>query len=104
MAKRKVKTRKAKSIDFELIGKDLAKILDVRRRLIEGGFHRGDSDYARRALEDIRTYIRLVRQGLETQLGDGDLDGLTPENARQAIYSCQIFEDRLQVDHSEISH
>ena len=35
-------TKKRKLTDFDFVGQDLAKIMDVKRRFIEAGVQRGD--------------------------------------------------------------
>jgi hypothetical protein len=104
MAKKKAKKNKNKPIDLDLVGQDLARMLDLKHRLIAAGVRCRETDFALTAIESIRTYIRIVRQDLEVQLRDGKLDSMTPENARQAIYACTIFEDSLRVDCPESSH
>ena len=78
-------------------------MLALKHRLIAAGVQCRESDYALTTIERIRTFIRIVRQDLEVQLRDGKLDGsMTPENARQAIYACTIFEDSLRVEYPEL--
>jgi hypothetical protein len=91
-------------IDFDAIGADLAKMVDVKRRIIEAGTRRGNPDSARRLLEEIRTHIRSVRQGLEMMLHDGEFEDMTAENAQQAIYACRIFEDSFREEDLDLRH
>jgi hypothetical protein len=51
-------------IPFDAIGGDLAKALDIKRRLIEAGIRRGEPEYARRILDDDRNFVRFVREEL----------------------------------------
>jgi hypothetical protein len=88
-------------IRFDLIGGDLAKMLDIKRRLIEAGIERGDPQYARRILDDLRNFVGFVREELEAQFREGNVEDMTPEKAQQAIYGCQIFEDSLRADYPE---
>jgi hypothetical protein len=46
---------------FDAIGEDLAKVLDIKRWLIESGIRRGDPEYARGILDDIPRFVRSVR-------------------------------------------
>jgi hypothetical protein len=92
------KRKRHKPIDFVKVGQTLAKLQDVKRRLIEASAHCGDPGFARWILEDARTYVRMIREGLEIGLREGDLQDLTPQNAQQAIYGCRILEDSIQAD------
>jgi hypothetical protein len=92
------------SARFDAIGEDLAKMLDIKRRLIESGIRGGNPEYARRILDDIRNFVRSVREELETQLRDRSLEDMTPNEAQQAIYGCQIFEESLRSDYPEFPH
>jgi hypothetical protein len=97
--------KKPKPIDFELVGQDLARMLELKNRIIAAGVQCRETDYALTAIESIRTFIRVVRQDLWVQLRDGKLDGsMTPANAKQAIYACIMFEDSLRVDYPNSSH
>jgi len=100
MTKRAAKAkRKEKPIRLDLIGRDLAKLLDAKRRMIDN-----DPDFARATLDDLRNFVRSVREELETDLRRGTLEeNMTPEKAQQAIYNCQIFEDSLQADSPEVN-
>jgi hypothetical protein len=85
-------------IDFEALGRTLAKLSQVQRRFIEESQRCGDEAFARRKIEEVRSFTRMVREGLEAQLRDGELENLTPAAAQQAIYGCQIVEAMLQAD------
>jgi hypothetical protein len=85
-------------IDFEALGKTLAKLSDVKRRFMEASERCDDEAFARSKIEEVRTFTRMVREGLEAQLHDGELENLTPAAAQQAIYGCQILEAILQGD------
>ena len=50
MAKKKTKT-----INLERVGQDLAKLLDLKHRLIAAGVQCRDADYALTAIESART-------------------------------------------------
>jgi len=97
------KKRKA-TVPFDAKGEALAKVLDVKRRLIEIAIQRGDPQYARRILDDARNFVRCVREGLEMGLRDRSLEDISPEMAQEAIYGCQIFEESLRADYSELCH
>lgn len=43
-------------------------MLEVKRRLIESCAQSGDSEYARRVIEDIGRFLRCLREDLEEQL------------------------------------
>jgi hypothetical protein len=98
MAARQRKKQRKRPIDFDQVGQSLAKLIDVKQQLIEASIACGDRPYARRFVAKIRTRVRLIREGLETGLREGDLGDLTPELAQQAIYGCQILESTLQID------
>ncbi len=90
-------------IECESIGKDLAKMMDLKRRLIEIGNRCEDPQFVVGMLEEFRNYVRSIRQGLETLLRERTLVDMTPEQAQQAIYACQILEDSLQAE-PELEH
>jgi hypothetical protein len=88
----------------DAIGDTLAKVMDVKRRLIEAGIQRGDLGPARELFEGVRDFLRCLREDLAEQLCDGSLEDMTPEQAQQAIYNVQILEGSLQADFPELSH
>jgi hypothetical protein len=90
--------RKKTPIPFDALGADLAKMLAVKRKLIEN-----DPESARRILEDVGNFLRCLREDLEILLREGRLKDMSPENAQAAIYGIQIFEDSLRTD-PEIRH
>jgi hypothetical protein len=98
------KIENAAILPFDAIGKDLAKLMDIKRRLIELGIRSGNSEHARDLLDEVRAFVRCVREGLETQLRDRSLKDMTPEQAQQAIYGCKIFEESLQATYPELCH
>lgn len=67
------KKKPAVTIPFDAIGANLAKLMDVKRRLIEASIRSGNSDYARDILDEVRDYVRCVREGLEAEYRDGSL-------------------------------
>jgi hypothetical protein len=83
---RVVKKRKANAaVPFDAIGEDLVKLMDIKRGLIESGIRSGNSKYARDLLDEVREFVRCVREGLQMQLRDRTLKDMTPEQAQQAI-------------------
>jgi hypothetical protein len=94
------KKRNNASIPFDAIGEDLAKVLDIKRRLVETGIQCGDPEYARGILDEVRNFVRCVREELETQLHHRSLEDMTPKQAQQAICGCRIFEESLRVTDS----
>jgi len=44
-------------VSFDAIGKDLAKVLEIKRRLIESGIRRSNPKYARGILDDVRNFV-----------------------------------------------
>jgi hypothetical protein len=92
------------SIPFDAIGENLARLMDVKRRLSETSIRTGNSDYARDILDEVRDYVRCIREGLEAEYRDGSLKDMTPARARQAIYGCQILEETLQARYPELCH
>jgi hypothetical protein len=98
------KKENAATLPFDVIGKDLGKLMDIKRRLIELGIRSGKSEHARDLLDEVRAFVRCVREGLETRLHDRILRDMTSEQAQQAIYGCQIFEESLQATYLELCH
>jgi hypothetical protein len=98
------KIENAATLPFDAIGKDLAKLMEIKRRLIELGIRSGNSEHARDLLDEVRAFVRCVREGLETQLRDRSLKDMTSEQAQQAIYGCKIFEESLQATYPELCH
>lgn len=96
--------KKKKPIPYDAIGADLAKMLDVKRRLIDSCRKSGDEEYARRVIDDIGRFLRCLREDLEEQLREDRLENMSPENAQAAIYGIQIFEDSLRADYPELPH
>ena len=95
MAKQK---KTSTPIDLDAVGKTIAELLAIKGRLIGASAQAGDQDFACQTLEDARTYVRMIREGLEIELRDGGLQDLTPEAAQQAIHGCQMLEESLQAD------
>lgn len=95
---RKKNKKRRRPIDFDEVGKTVAKLLDVKRRLIRASLQWGDEAFAHRTLEQVRSHVQIIREGLEIGLREGDLEGLTPEMAQQAIYGCHLLEASLQPD------
>jgi hypothetical protein len=91
-------------VPFDAISEDLAKVRDIKRRLIESGARRGNPEYARWILYDVRNFVRSVREELETQMRDRSLKNMTPKEAQRAIYGCQVVEASLWADYSERCH
>jgi len=91
-------------ISFDAIGDTLAKLMDVKRRLIEAGIESGDLGPARELLESVRDFLGCLREDLAEQLRDGSLEDMTPEQAQQAIYGVLILEGSLQAEYPELSH
>jgi hypothetical protein len=87
-----------KPIDLDQVGRSLAKIIDAKRRLMEASISCDDPAYARRFVAKLRTRVRMIRQGLEIALREGELGNFTYDIAQQAIYGCQILESTLQID------
>jgi hypothetical protein len=87
----------------ETIGEILARLMDVKRRMIEAGIASGDLGPAREVIDGVRIFVRYLREDLEKQLRDGTLD-MTPEQAQQAIYNTQLLEGSLLSDFPELSH
>jgi hypothetical protein len=98
------KKRRTRPIKYDKIGADLAKMLAVKRRLIETCTESGDEEYARRVIEDIGRFLQELRKDLEEQLREGRLEDMSPENAQAAIYGIQIFEGSLRADYPELPH
>jgi len=73
-----VKKKAVVTIPFDAIGENLARLMDVKRRLIETSIRSGNSDYARDILDEVRDYVRCVREGLEAEYRDGSLKDMTP--------------------------
>jgi hypothetical protein len=94
----------AKRSSIETNGEILARLMDVKRQMIEAGIASGDLGPARETIEGVRIFVRYLREDLENQLRNGTLKDMTPEQARQAIYGVKILEDSLQADHPELSH
>jgi hypothetical protein len=92
------------SVAFDAIGEDIAKVLDIKRRLIETGIRSGNPEYARAILDDVRNFVRAVREELEAQLHDRSLEDMTPNQAQQAIYGCRIFEESLRAHYPDLYH
>jgi hypothetical protein len=88
----------------ETIGEILARLMDVKRQLLEAAIASGDLEHARDLIDGVRIFVRYVREDLEIQLRDGTLEEMTPEQAQQAIYGAQILEGSLQSDYPELSH
>ena len=91
-------------VSFGAIGEDLAKVLNIKRRLIETGIRCGKPEYARGILDEVRNFVRSVREELETQLHDRSLEDMTPKQAQQAIHGCRIFEESLRAHHPDLCH
>jgi hypothetical protein len=92
-----LKTKKANAtVPFDAIGEALAELMDIKRWLFESGIRSGNSKHARDLLDEVRDCVRCVREGLQMQLRDRSLKDMTPEQAQQAIYGCQILEDSLR--------
>jgi hypothetical protein len=89
---------------FDTVGEDFAKIIDIKRRLIEAGVQRGDLAPAREILESLRHFLRCLREDLSAHLREGSIKDMTPEQAQQAIYAIQLLEGSLQADYPELTH
>jgi hypothetical protein len=98
------KKRNNASVPFDAIGEDLAKVLNIKRRLVETGMRCGNPEYAREIIDDVRNFVQSVREELETQLHDRSLEDMTPEQAQQAICGCRIFEESLRADYPDLYH
>jgi hypothetical protein len=68
----------------ETIGEILARLMDVKRRMIEAGIASGDLEPARNVIDGGRIFVRYLREDLENQLRNGTLEDMTPEQAQQA--------------------
>jgi hypothetical protein len=88
----------------DVIGEVLAKLVDVKRQMIEAGIASGNLESARNAIDGVRIFVRYLREDLEKQLRDGTLEDMTPEQAREAIYNTQLLEGSLLSDFPELSH
>ena len=87
----------------ETTGEILARLMDVKRRMIEAGIASGDLGPAREVIDGVRIFVRYLREELENQLRDGTLKDMTPEQAREAIHNTLILEGSL-TDYPELSH
>jgi hypothetical protein len=87
----------------ETIGEILARLMDVKRQMIEAGIASGDLESARNLIDGVRIFVRYVREDLENQLRDGRLKDMSPEQAQQAIYGAQLLEGSLKAD-PEVGH
>jgi hypothetical protein len=101
----KKKTKRQETpIDLNVIGASLAKLLDVKRRLLQVAFRTDDLMFACAIILDVCNVLRVAREDLEQQLRDHELKHMSPEKAQQAIYGLRLFEDSLRADYSEIVH
>ena len=88
----------------ESIGAILARLMDVKRQMIEAGIASGDLGAAREVIDGVRIVVRYLREDLENQLRNGTLEDMTPEQAQEAIYNTQLLEASLLMDFPELSH
>ena len=88
----------------ETIGEILARLMDVKRQMLEAGIASGDPGPARELIEGVRIVVRYLREDLEKQLRDGTLTDMTLAQAQQAIYGAQILEGSLLTDFPELTH
>jgi hypothetical protein len=87
----------------ETNGEILARLMEIKRQMIEAGIASGDLGPAREAIDGVRIFVRCLREDLENQLRDGTLKNMTPEQAREAIYNTKILEGSL-TDLPEVGH
>jgi hypothetical protein len=74
----------------------LAELKDVKRRILEtGGWDSESTAAAREVLRGACTFIRTVREDLESNLLADTLGDMTPEQARAAIKASKAMEAEL---------
>jgi hypothetical protein len=88
----------------ESIGEIIARLMDIKRKIIEAGIASGDLGPAREVIEGVSTAVRLLREELENQLRNGTLEDMTPEQAQEAINNTKILEGSLKADFPEVGH
>jgi hypothetical protein len=59
----------------------------------------GERKEVHRVLEDIRSYVRSIRETLEEQLRKDCLEEMSPEVAQGAMYGCGILEQTPNPEH-----
>ena len=94
MARKRNKKRR-RPIDFDEVGKTVAKLLEVKRRLILSCMQSGDDAFARLTLERAHDYIQTIWEGLEIELCEGGVLEVSPRRRLSRRFMAAISSKRV---------
>jgi hypothetical protein len=88
--------KRVQSVDSPPIEEHLGQLRDVKRRLVEAGMWNSEASAdAREILRNACSYLRIMRENLESNLLDRTLEDMTPEQALEAIGAMKLMEAEL---------
>lgn len=84
--------------DLDRIAADLARMIELKQRILDEGQRIGELSVALGPVDDLRYYTQMVRAVMEESLREGTLTDMPREEAQTAINFIRMFEDSLQVE------